>query len=140
MKALFAFMALCIGGSPMVAVAAVPDVGAVLACRGASPEKDVLIWIGKVDLPGADGVDEPIVSISILPVDNADSRSVGHAPFALAALATCERTDMPFPADARAYFDDGYAQWREAFDASNAGAWTLSPSDAYWTILGVIEP
>jgi hypothetical protein len=57
------------------------------------------------------------------------SDQIGHMPYSSEALRQCvtklESTDAVLPA-----FEDGYQEWRTAFDNGKAGVWTAPVSDA----------
>lgn len=125
---------------PLSVRAQAPEVGTVLLCRGTSPERDVLAWVGKVDPQPSQAKDVLIVSLSLMPLHSDGFGPVGQAPFDLAALVSCAVTDARYPRNARRYFDEGYTNWRTEFEKSKAGYWTLSPSDAYWTMQEMIGP
>ncbi|MEL6908077.1 MAG: hypothetical protein AAFU73_01005 [Planctomycetota bacterium] len=61
---------------------------------------------------------------------------VSHLPFDAHALSEClvalvdERSELPD-------FEEGYALWREAFDAGEAGVFTVSVADALNAVTGM---
>ena len=68
------------------------------------------------------------VSIKNTSAPGGASRTIGHLPFAVAAIdasvVTMEKT-TPVPD-----FREGYDQWRAAFDQKKAGVWTTSVAEA----------
>lgn len=61
------------------------------------------------------------------------SRSISHLPYGEEALSksvtTLERSDAKLPA-----YEEGYNQWKKAFDAGKAGIWSASVSEAVASI------
>jgi hypothetical protein len=143
MNRLFAFM-LIAGGFAMTsakAISAEIEVGQTYVCSHADAESAVLVWIGKVEPlnDAAPPVSGAIISVSMQSIGTKQMPSVGHAPISAEKFGGCRASDAQFPASARANFDEGYATWRAAYDNNEAGYWTLSPSEVYAAILGVIE-
>jgi hypothetical protein len=106
------------------------EIGSYYDCPS-EVEQPVTIWIGAID--------EDVVSVSIWPTGTINEPSVGHAPFAKAALGSCvPRVEFPIETDV-AQFNEGYKIWSTAVEENNAGYWTLTPPDAYAAILGVLN-
>ncbi|WP_284163815.1 hypothetical protein [Frigidibacter sp. SD6-1] len=114
-------------------------VGQTYRCSGENLPGSVLAWVGKIDVAPLGGKDVRIVSISLIAEGQDASIPVGHAPFADTVFAECRKSSADFPQIVSAAFDGGYATWREAFDKNEAGIWKLSPAEAYWTMLGVLN-
>lgn len=107
------------------------------------PETDdappLLVTIGTIDNAeslGADAANPAVLSVSLVPVDEARELgwpNVDHCPVSQASFTGGEFVmDDVSPAMG---FDEGYGVWREAFDAGNAGVFSLSPSAAYAEIV-----
>jgi hypothetical protein len=126
----------------MQASAAEIEVGGTYTCDSVTPDKDVLIWVGRIDThKDANGTSNgTIVSASIRSTGSDEFPSLGHAPIDATMFDGCVATSELFPEAARANFEEGYSTWRAAYDKNEGGFWTLPPSEVYWTVLGVIEP
>ena len=113
------------GLSAAPALAADYSLGDTLACPAKGGGPAVQIVVGKIDVSGTDA----IVSVSMF--DDAPGKKfpeAGHAPFDVKALKGCSTVAKR---SLSAYFGEGYAMWREAFDKGKAGVFTLSPSETF---------
>jgi hypothetical protein len=54
---------------------------------------------------------------------------IGHMPYAADALCK-SLTGLESTGSALPPFEDGYQQWRDAFDHGKAGVWTAPPAEA----------
>ncbi|MFT7057809.1 MAG: hypothetical protein ACJASV_000309 [Pseudorhodobacter sp.] len=93
---------------------------------------DVVIWIGRVDLPDDLGgaAKEPVVSLIVAP-SGVEGLTISHAPFWESfALDGDMMAADPFEVD-QATFDDNYNVWRSAYDAEEAHPWAMTPNEVY---------
>jgi len=101
----------------------------------------LLVTIGHVDTAadlGADAANPAVLSVSLIPVEEA--RALGWPEVAHCPLSSAEFKDgekVMDGASAAAEFDDGYATWRAAFDAGEAGVFSQGPSAAYAAIVAL---
>lgn len=92
----------------------------------------VVIWIGRVDLPEDLSVEarEPVVSLVVKAPEDG-SAIISHAPFWESAALDGEMMAAdPFDVDEET-FSDSYNVWRDAFDASQAHPWVMTPNEVY---------
>src|SRR5688572_6513219 len=80
-----------------------------------------------------------VVHIALSGVSYGGSHTeIPHLPFAEIAIEksviALERESGPVPD-----FSEGYRMWREAFDAGKGGVFSISVSDAFETVTGVIR-
>jgi hypothetical protein len=112
------------------------QIGSTYLCAGETAERDVYLWVGKIDQVGDDLA---IVSGALASVVEPTTMPVGHAPIDLRVLTNCSVTEQSdFVADV-AIFEQGYQTWKTAFLANKAGVWALPPTEIYWSILEVTK-
>jgi hypothetical protein len=102
----------------------------------------LIVTIGRIDSAadlGADPANSAVLSVSMAPNEEArklDWPEVDHTPIAQTAFnadGTGELVmDEVSPPDG---FAEGYQTWRDAFDAGDAGVFTVGPAEAYAAIL-----
>ena len=124
-------LGLIVGGALIGAPVMAADlaIGQTLAC---SPDGVVAV-VGRMDPGGKDGA--TIVSVSLFD-DRAGAKAstMGHIPLDARILAeSCPKT-LP-PRALAPEFEDGYAQWRQAFASGNGGYFTIPVS----AILDVVK-
>ncbi len=107
-------------------------VGGFYRCTAPGGEDPVRIWVGRIDLErdlGARAV-EPVVSLIVKSMEE-DMPTISHAPFGLdAVLDGLPEAMEPFDI-AGVSFAVSYDNWRRDWDAGRAGAWDVSPAEAY---------
>jgi hypothetical protein len=110
-------------------------VGYPYECRSSDFAQTIVMVVGRIDETDQGRV----VSVSIRP--KGGQVRVAHVPIWEQMASKYCVPLPPYPAGSPDYealddnFEDGYRQWRQAFDAKQAGAWTLSPGDVYATLL-----
>jgi hypothetical protein len=80
-----------------------------------------------------------IVHIAISHVSyNNGQTTIQHLPFAELAIersvTTLERESGPIPE-----FEEGYQQWRQAFDAGKGGVFTITVAEAFDAVTGIVR-
>lgn len=108
--------------------------GQVWAFKVPSDQSAARLIILRVEDGGKLGT---IVHIGISDLHYAGAmKQIGHMPFAESAVAesvtTLEKESGPLPD-----FEDGYGEWRRAFDAGQAGVFTISVGKACEAVVGV---
>jgi hypothetical protein len=100
----------------------------------ASGQPSPILTIAKID----DSPDGRIIHISILDTGHCIARSVSHLPIAEKALrdsvTNLVSVDEPYLG-----FQEGYDQWKEAFDQGVAGVFTISVDDVLESLLLTVE-
>lgn len=101
----------------------------------------LLVTIGRIDTAeslGADPASPAVLSVSLVPVEEARALGwpeVAHCPLSGAAFTGGEKVmDGVSPA---ADFAADYGIWRSAFDAGEAGVFSLAPNAAYAAIVAL---
>lgn len=117
----------------------IPKAGQLWTFSETDNAPPLLATIGQVDTAenlGAEASNPAVLSVSLVPVDEARDLGwpeVEHCPLSQASFEGGEFVmDEVSPAKG---FDEGYTIWRTAFDAGEAGVFTLSPSEAYAAIV-----
>jgi len=115
--------ALALALAPALAQAA-PAVGDTLVCTSRHKDRQLFVVVGRITPYGEKG---SVANVSL--VDRAATTRLpqaDHLPVDLQMVqASCPRksaTALPLGA----HFEDGYAEWRQAFDAGAAGVFALS--------------
>jgi hypothetical protein len=119
-------------------------VGQVWTFPETEERPQLIATIGRIDTAadlGADPSNSAVLSISMTPSEDArklDWPAVGHTPIAETAFNSDGSGELVMdgvtPNDG---FDDGYQTWRTAFDAGNAGVFSVAPPEAYAAILQI---
>jgi len=112
--------------------------------KGASKRPGILFQIGRIDELQQGAELTIVISVSVridLEVEVKEWPNVTHMPFMQDAVINtdCHLTDRPEPLIESEEFDDGYNTWREAWDAGDAGAFTLTVPEAYFAILQTLH-
>ena len=97
----------------------------------------VHIWIGRVDLPSDLGraARQPVASLVVVSGEP-DTPVMSHAPFWESAAFDGEMTvAAPFEVD-RETFEMQHAVWLMAWENGEASAWSLTPNEAYASMIG----
>jgi len=120
MRALLAF---AIAAAPTLAMSTDLSVGQTLACTSKNSAKQLYAVVGKIDAIGS----HTSVSITLRNLaPGAVPPLIDHLPVDLTALtASCTPTaksQLPLGE----HFEEGYARWRSAVDAHQAGAFTVT--------------
>ncbi|WP_298256316.1 hypothetical protein [uncultured Litoreibacter sp.] len=104
----------------------------------------LIVTIGCIDTAGDLGADPSncaVLSVSMTPSEEArklDWPQVEHAPIAETAFNSDNTAELVLDGvSSPEGFREGYTTWRTAFDAGNAGVFSLAPPDAYAAILQV---
>lgn len=119
-------------------------VGQVWTFPETEDRPQLIVTIGRIDSAadlGADPANSAVLSVSMAPDEEArklDWPEVGHTPIAQTAFNTDGTGELVMdgvspPAD----FAHDYQTWRDAFDAGNAGVFTIAPPEAYAAILQI---
>ncbi len=126
-----------------VVSAADPEVGQTYVCPSEASLPPVFVVVGKLENLSDHGIagEEGAQRLAHLQLrgDGVDFPVAGHAPFALETLTHCQSvSDHGLILDPER-LNDGYSVWLKAFQDEGAGFFTISPAEAYWMMLGVIE-
>jgi len=116
-------------------------VGDVLLCASTEGQPSVLAWIGRTERWADHGETGPrgdvvLVHLQIVGGEGGPTERAGHAPFEASALDGRRPVQASGVAFDPAAFEEGYATWREAIKDA-AGAFTIGPADACWTMMGI---
>ncbi|KPA23383.1 hypothetical protein shim_03170 [Shimia sp. SK013] len=127
------------------AMSADVSVGDVFLCTSEHDLPPVAALVGKLetwgDLEIGGEVENKIIAhLQLTGIsETQELPTVFHSPFALEAIAPClaERIDQgKQPQDP---FLGGRDEWLTAVRKSEAGVFSISPAQAYWMILGVVD-
>ena len=123
--------------------AAEPEVGHAYICLSEAGLPPVFVAIGKLENLSDHGIvgeggTQRLVHLQ-LKGDGADFPVAGHAPFALETLNHCPSVSGDGMTLDRERLNDGYSVWLKAFHEQGAGFFTISPAEAYWMMLGVVD-
>jgi hypothetical protein len=111
--------------------------GATYRCSGSVPERDLYVWVGKIE-EGPDGT--TIASVALARAASVGEKPVGHAPFDIRQLSGCVREEPAEPIVDPATFEEGYQAWKTTAPDGGTGYFTLPPPEIYWMILGASKP
>ena len=117
-------------------------VGQVWTFPETQEHPQLIVTIGRIDTAtdlGADASNSAVLSVSMTPDEDArklDWPDVDHTPIAETAF-NADGTGELVMDGVSPYegFAEGYQTWRAAFDAGNAGVFTIAPPEAYAAIL-----
>lgn len=118
------------------------EAGERVICGSPGERGAVEVWVGRIEpLSNLGQTGEHggtlIAHVSMRAEGDEDAPIVGHAPFSIEAVlsAVTARAGAgagPFSAET---LTDGYDHWCAAFTSGDAGWFTISPADAYWSML-----
>ena len=118
----------------IVAIAQTPqiqmkfEVGQKLRCVSAHADRLLEASVGRVDTAPNGAT---VVSITLEDkAPGGQPNLFAHMPFDATALASSCRQVIATDVPVRSEFNDGYATWREAFDAGKGGYFTISVDQA----------
>ena len=120
------------------------EVGQVWTFPETEDRPFLIVTIGRIDSAadlGADPANSAVLSVSLSPSEDArafDWPEVDHAPIAQSAFNSDGSGEMVMDeVSPSGGFDEGYQTWRAAFEAGNAGVFTVTPPEAYSAILQI---
>ncbi|QYK42067.1 MAG: hypothetical protein KF887_02705 [Paracoccaceae bacterium] len=97
--------------------------------------RPVRVWVGRIDgVLELGATNEPIASCIVMALREGMPR-LGHAPFYLSTMLA-DPFDIIPPFDLSGLtFDAQYQQWRREWDAGQAEAWEIGPTEVYSDML-----